>query len=173
MAEILELSETRELVAVFKDRAAFDRAVADLLAAGFDRTDLSVLGNHDSLSVAGRIAGYDPDPAKAISAGFSSEIGLLSSLSLAGVLLLMAGPIGLEIAALTGVAAGVVALKPLFDQLTQSQHAESFAAAVAQGHILLWVRTSDGNAAGHAEALLSAAGGVDIARLARPRVEVV
>src|SRR5947207_3996900 len=40
----------REAVASFPDREHFHRAVANLLAAGFDTADLSVLASHDSLA---------------------------------------------------------------------------------------------------------------------------
>ena len=49
----------REAVASFPDRQHFHRAVANLLAAGFDTSDLSVLATHDSLAVAGE----PPEPA--------------------------------------------------------------------------------------------------------------
>ena len=43
----------REAVASFPDREHFHRAVANLLAAGFDTADMSVLASHDSLAAAG------------------------------------------------------------------------------------------------------------------------
>ena len=43
----------REAVASFPDREHFRRAVSDLLAAGFDTADLSVLASHDPLAAAG------------------------------------------------------------------------------------------------------------------------
>ena len=42
----------REAVASFPDREHFHSAVSTLLAAGFERSNLSVLASHDSLAVA-------------------------------------------------------------------------------------------------------------------------
>jgi hypothetical protein len=42
----------REAVASFPDREHFRAAVSQLLAAGFERSDLSVLASHDSLEAA-------------------------------------------------------------------------------------------------------------------------
>ena len=50
----------REAVASFPDREHFHRAVANLLAAGFDAADLSVLGSHDSLAAAGEPLAREP-----------------------------------------------------------------------------------------------------------------
>ena len=44
----------REVVALFETRAAFDAAVEALLAAGFRRSDLSVLSSHESIEAASR-----------------------------------------------------------------------------------------------------------------------
>src|SRR6516165_83182 len=47
------LPSVREAVASFPDRRHFHMAVANLLAAGFAPSDLSVLATHDSLATAG------------------------------------------------------------------------------------------------------------------------
>ncbi len=140
MDSVLPFAETREIVAAYAGRQEFERAVAALLGAGFDRTDLSVLGTHDSLAAAGRIAGYDPDPNATVEAGFAGELGLLSSLTVAGILLAISGPVGIAAATLAGAAAGTLALRPFLDQLTESRHAADFVDAVEAGSILLWVR---------------------------------
>ena len=46
-------TETRsEVVGLFAEREAFDRAVEELLRSGFERADLSVLASHESLEAA-------------------------------------------------------------------------------------------------------------------------
>ena len=50
----------REAVASFPDREHFHRAVANLLAAGFDTADMSVLASHDSLAAAGEPPASEP-----------------------------------------------------------------------------------------------------------------
>jgi hypothetical protein len=167
MDETLPAEMTRELVAQFKDAESFAAAVEALLAAGFDRTDLSMLGTHDSLEVAGELAGYHRDPGESMRAGLAGQTSLLGSIALAGVLLLTAGPIGVAGAAIAAAAAGAIALRPFLGQLAESEHAEGFARAIEGGHILLWVRTQNAEEVARAEAALTAAGGIDLIRLTR------
>jgi len=171
MSETLPADETRELVAQFKDAEGFERAVEALLAAGFERTDLSMLGTHDSLEVAGELAGYQRDPAGSMRAGLAGESGLIGSIALAGVLLLAAGPVGVAGAAVAAATAGALALRPFFGQLAEAVHAEGFARAIEAGHVLLWVRTRDAEEVERAGTVLAGAGGTNIARLARPARE--
>jgi hypothetical protein len=158
MDDTLPTELTSELVAQYPDRASFERAVTALIAAGFERTDLSVLATHDSLEVAGDIAGYKPDPEGSVVAGLAGEMGFLGSIGIAGALLLAAGPVG--------VAAAAVALRPFFDELTESAHAAGFTQAIEKGRILLWVRTADAPAVERACALLKETGGANVIRLA-------
>ena len=60
----------REAVASFPDREHFHRAVSNLLAVGFDTTDLSVLASHDSLTAAGEPP--EPQP-KLLPAGLADD----------------------------------------------------------------------------------------------------
>jgi len=171
MSETLPAGATREVVAQFKDADSFTRAVEALLAAGFERTDLSMLGTHDSLEVAGDLAGYRRDPAGSMRAGLAGESGLIGSIALAGVLLLAAGPIGAAGAAVAAAAAGALALRPFLGQLAESVHAEGFARAIESGHLLLWVRTRTAAELERAEAALLGAGGTNLTRLAKPGCE--
>jgi hypothetical protein len=171
MSETLPADQTRELVAQFKDAAGFEQAVEALLAAGFERTDLSMLGTHDSLEVAGELAGYRRDPALSMQAGLASEGGMIGSIALAGVLLLAAGPVGVAGAAVAAAAAGALALRPFLGQLAEAVHAEGFAGAIEAGKILLWVRTGTAEEVERATAALAGAGGTNLARLAHPARE--
>jgi hypothetical protein len=171
MDDTLPAELTSELVAQFHDAESFAAAVDGLLEAGFDRTDLSMLGTHDSLEVAGELAGYERDPAGSMRAGLAGQTSLLGSIALAGVLLLTAGPIGAAGAAIAAAAAGAIALRPFLGQLTEAAHADGLAAAIEAGHILLWVRTRNEDEVARAEAVLTEAGGVELTRLARPARE--
>jgi len=171
MDETLPAEMTRELVAQFKDAESFAAAVEALLAAGFDSTDLSMLGTHDSLEVAGELAGYQRDPGGSMRAGLAGQTSLLGSIALAGVLLLTAGPIGAAAAAVAAAAAGAIALRPFLGQLAEAEHAEGFAQAIEAGHILLWVRTQNAEAVARAETALTASGGTDLTRLVKPSRE--
>ena len=102
----------REAVGSFPDREHFRNAVAALLAAGFDRSELSVLASHDSLA----IAEEDPGSSKGIlAAGLTDEIKYVAPLTVAGIIVLSGGPIALTIAAVVGAGLGGAALKELFD----------------------------------------------------------
>ena len=93
----------REAVASFPDREHFHRAVANLLAAGFDAADLSVLASHDSLAVANEPPAREP---KLLPAGLADEIKYIAPLTVAGIILLSGGPIAATVTALVGAGLG-------------------------------------------------------------------
>ena len=163
----LSAAKTREIVAVYHDRAQFEAAVNALIAAGFDRTDLSVLASHDSLEVAGDIAGYHHEAGKELVSALGQQLSCLEPVTIAGTLFSAAGPIGAAVAA----TAGAVTLRPLLDEVTENAHAGSFEDAVRAGHILLWVRTATAEKVTSAEDILSKTGGTGGMRLATPRRE--
>jgi hypothetical protein len=171
MTETLPAAQTREVVAQFQTMSGLAEAVDTLLARGFERTDLSMLGTHDSLEVAGDLAGYRRDPGASIAAGIANQAEVLGTIALAGALLLAAGPVGVAGAAIAATAAGALALRPFFAELVETAHADGLAQAVEQGRILLWVRTADAAAVERATAVLEAAGGADLTRLAHLRTE--
>jgi hypothetical protein len=146
----------REAVASFPDREHFRNAVSALLAAGFERGDLSVLASHDSLAVADEAAGT---PKEVLRAGLSDEIKYIAPLTVAGIIVLSGGPITLTVAALVGAGLGGAALKELFDDYTASRHSEDFAAALKAGAALLWARCRDPDTELAATRILEEAGG--------------
>jgi len=146
----------REAVASFPDRQHFHRAVADLLAGGFETADLSVLASHDSLSAAGEPPAREP---KLLPAGLADEIKYIAPLTVAGIILLSGGPITAGVAALVGAGLGGAALKELFDDYTAPRHAEDFEAALHAGAALLWVRCEDSERELRATRILEEAGG--------------
>ena len=146
----------REAVASFPDREHFRNAVATLLAAGFERSDLSVLASHDSLAVADEVAGT---PKEVLRAGLSDEIKYIAPLTVAGIILLSGGPIAIALAALVGAGLGGAALKEFFDDYTASRHSDDFAVALKAGAALLWVRCEDPDRELVATRILEEAGG--------------
>jgi hypothetical protein len=161
---------TSEVVAEYADKANLERAVTALRAAGFERSDLSVLATHDSLDVmAEDQAGVRGDLPLVI-AGETEFLGLIAT---AGVILLASGPWGALAAGIAGLAGGALALEPLLDRITQSAHARGFAKALESGRILLWVRTADADRVAGAEAALLNSGGVALRRLALPVREAI
>ena len=83
----------REAVASFPDREHFHRAVSNLLAAGFETSDLSVLASHNSLAAAGEPPAREP---KLLPAGLADEIKYIAPLTVAGIILLSGGPIAVD-----------------------------------------------------------------------------
>jgi hypothetical protein len=155
----------REAVASFPDREHFHRAVADLLAAGFDTGDLSVLASHDSLAAAGEPPAGQP---RLLPAGLADEIKYIAPLTVAGIILLSGGPIAAGIAALVGAGLGGAALKELFDDYTAPRHAGDFQAALQAGAALLWVRCEDSERELTATRILEEAGGRHVHVHGRP-----
>jgi hypothetical protein len=149
----------REAVASFPDREHFRNAVSALLAAGFERSDLSVLASHDSLAVADETTGT---PKEVVRAGLSDEIKYIAPLTVAGIIVLSGGPIALTVAALVGAGLGGAALKELFDDYTASRHSEDFSAALKAGAALLWVRCPDPDSELAATRILGEAGGQQV-----------
>jgi hypothetical protein len=146
----------REAVASFPDREHFRNAVSALLAAGFERTDLSVLASHDSLAVAESASDSGTD---ILRAGLSDEIKYIAPLTVAGIIVLSGGPIAIALAALVGAGLGGAALKELFDDYTAVRHGDDFAAALKAGAALLWVRCGDPDRELVATRILEEAGG--------------
>jgi hypothetical protein len=146
----------REAVASFPDPAHFRRAVSELLAAGFERSDISVLASHDSLAVAEEAAGTAKE---VLRAGLTDEIKYIAPLTLAGIIVLSGGPIAITLAALVGAGLGGAALKELFDDYTAARHSQDFAAALQAGAPLLWVRCPDPDSELAATRILEEAGG--------------
>jgi len=152
----------REAVASFRTREQFREAVRKLLAAGFVPADLSVLASHDSLEVAGNVAGYAGAPSQFLMAGLTDEVNFLGPLTVAGIVLVSGGPIAAAIAALVGAGLGGAAIKELLDRYTANRHSAAFAAALAAGAVLLWVRCADADLETVAARILDEAAGRNI-----------
>jgi hypothetical protein len=153
--------EIREVVASFPTAAAFRDGAARLLAAGFARTDLSVLASHESLEVAGNVPGYPGTPQESAAAGITDEAGYLMPLAIAGATLVSGGPVAMALAALAGLGIGTVALTELTDRLVANQHSGAFADAVRHGGVLLWARAETLEREALAQRLMTEAGGRD------------
>jgi hypothetical protein len=136
MAEDKRFPISREAVASFARRADFERAVGGLKAAGFDSSDISLLGSHDSLATAG-------DGEEGQAAGWAAEIKYLGPLTIAGIIVLSGGPIAATLAAVGGAGLGGAAIKELLDGYFAPPHKNEFIAALEAGALLLWVRVDD------------------------------
>jgi len=143
----------REAVASFPDRAHFRRAVAALLAGGFDRSDISVLASHEPLAAA------DEKSASMVAAGLTDEVNYIAPLTVAGIILLSGGPVAATLAALVAAGLGGAALKELFDRYTAAPHREDVEAALKAGAALIWVRCTDHELELRATRILEEVGG--------------
>jgi hypothetical protein len=158
----------REAVASFATREQFRDAVARVLAAGLQPSDLSVLATHDSLEVAGHVAGYPGAPGANLLAGLTDEVVFLGPLTIAGIALLSGGPLAAAIAALATAGLGGVAIKELLDRYIANRHSAEFEAALKAGAVLLWVRVPDPELEAMVARLLEEAGGRNVHIHARP-----
>jgi hypothetical protein len=152
----------REAVASFPDREHFRRAVSNLLAAGFEPADLSVLASHEPLTAAEEHRG------DLIAAGLTDEIKYIAPLTVAGIVLISGGPIAATVAALVGAGLGGAALKEFFDDYAGTPHREEFEAALKAGAALLWVRCADPELELRAARVLEEAGGRHVHIHGRP-----
>ena len=152
----------REAVASFPDREHFRNAVRELLAGGFEPSDLSVLASHQPLSAA------EEKPGELIAVGLADELKYIAPLTVAGIVLVSGGPIAATVAALVGAGLGGAALKELFDDYAAPPHRDEFAAALAAGAALLWVRCADSEIELSALRILEEAGGRHVHIHGRP-----
>ncbi|MBK8175937.1 MAG: hypothetical protein IPK66_11910 [Rhodospirillales bacterium] len=152
-----------EVVGLFTERQPFERAVANLLEAGFGRADLSVLASHESIDAAGR-------PGRSwreVTLALVGELKYEGPLIAAGAIFLAGGTIAATIAAIIGAAVGGIAAKDLLEEVTATPHTEDFARSLAAGSVILWVRTADASGEQRARAILSDNGAANI-HVARP-----
>jgi hypothetical protein len=143
----------REAVASFPDRTHFRRAVAALLAGGYERSDVSVLASHEALDAA------DEKSTSLVVAGLTDEVNYIAPLTVAGIILVSGGPIAATLGAIVAAGLGGAALKEVFDRWTAAPHREDFEAALKAGAALLWVRCADPELELHATRILEEAGG--------------
>ncbi|MDP6572929.1 MAG: hypothetical protein QGI63_11030 [Rhodospirillales bacterium] len=148
----------REVVGLFADRESFEAAVAELTEAGFARTDLSVLGSHESLDAAGEPGKQWKDALIALVGELKFEVPLVAS----GAIVLAGGPTAALIGGLIGAAVGGIAIKDVIGEVTATPHTEDFARAVEAGSVILWVRADAAAGEDAAGVILRANGGTNV-----------
>ena len=148
----------REVVGLFADRDNFETAVTRLIEAGFARTDLSVLGSHESLDAAGQPGEQWKDALIAMVGELKFEVPLVAS----GAIMLAGGPTTALIGGLIGAAVGGIAVKDIIEGVTATPHTEDFARAVEAGSVILWVRAANTAGEDAAVAVLRASGATNV-----------
>lgn len=128
-------SEHREVVGLFADRDGLEQAIKDLRAAGFDRTDLSLLTSHESIDVGDSASGLTlRERLLPLLTEWRYEVPLVG----AGLIALASGPTGAAIAALVGAGVGIAAVRDLVEEVTSLPDTEEFARELAAGSVALW-----------------------------------
>ena len=159
MSEIdAKAGSVREVVGLFADRESFEGAVEALMAAGFERADLSVMGSHESIDAAGERGRPWRDALTAMVGEIKYEVPLVAS----GAILLAGGSVAATVAGLVGAAVGGVAAKEIIDEVTSTPHTEDFARSVEAGSVILWVRAQDRTRERAAAQILNRHGGANV-----------
>ncbi|MGB0670117.1 MAG: hypothetical protein ACPGNT_01365 [Rhodospirillales bacterium] len=128
-----------EAVGLFSSREAFEGCVKALLAAGFEREDLSVLSSHESLEAAESAGENWRDVLASIAGDIRFEAPLVAS----GAILLAGGPVAATLGAAIAAAVGAVAVRDLVGRVTSTPDTDDFARALGYGGAILWVRSDD------------------------------
>lgn len=157
-------AHTIEVVGWFQDRESFRDAVKALLADGFERSELSVLDTHESLSA----AESPREVFKEAVSGLIQEVNYIGPIAAAGFIAVATGPIGALISG--AVAAGLTgyAVADLLREVRATPHTEAFARAAENGAILLWVRAETPAAQARAVDTLTRRGAADVHTHERP-----
>ena len=129
----------REVVGLFADRNEFEAAVEALNGAGFERSDLSLLGSHQSIDAAGTPDKSWKDVLTALVGELKYEVPLVAS----GAILLAGGPIAATIAGIVGATVSGIVIREVIGEVTSSPNVDSFARSLEAGGVILWVRVAD------------------------------
>ncbi len=148
----------REVVGLFADRQTFEAALKALGDGGFERTDLSILGSHQSIDAAGQPGSPWKDVIPALLGELKYEVPLVAS----GAILLAGGTVAATIAGIVGAGVGTVAAKEIIDEVTSTPHTADFARALEAGSVILWVRVADDEGEHRATAILERHGGANV-----------
>lgn len=156
-------NDSREAVGVFAEREGFEAAVAQLKAAGFEHTDLSVLATREAIEA----AGTQEESWREVFNAFVNEIRYENPLFASGMIFLAGGPVTATIAGIIAAAVGGLAVKDVIEEVVARPHTEEFARAVEAGGAILWVRTGSPERERDAMAILEASGAANVHMLDR------
>ena len=151
-------NEARDAVGVFAEREAFEAAVAELKAAGFDHSDLSVLATREAIEA----AGTQEESWSDVFTAFVNEIRYENPLFASGMIFLAGGPVTATIAGIIAAAVGGLAVKDVVEEVVARPHTEKFARAVEAGGAILWVRAASAERERDAMAILEANGATNV-----------
>lgn len=147
-----------DVVGLFADRETFQAAVDALFAAGFERTDLSVLSSHESIDAAGKPS----KPWKDVLTALIGELKYEGPLVASGAIILVGGPTAAAIAATIGTAVTGIAAKEILNEVTATPHTEDFARSLEAGSLILWVRAESAEREALATSILTSNDGANV-----------
>lgn len=166
-----------EAVGVFADQAMLDRTMRELLGAGFDRANLSLLGPNGTVRHAQawgypdtHLAEDDPGAPRAVwiepesrAEGRSALAGVLAYLGAVGGLAISVGSASSVTLAATAAGAGVLgSLGFGLGRLLDGRLADGLRANLDHGGIVVWVKVMDDTQASQAGDLLRKNGAQDV-----------
>jgi hypothetical protein len=153
-----EARKPREVVGLVSDRPSFDRIVAALFAAGFERSDVSVLASHESLDAA-----EQTEPTwREVMAALVGEARYEAPLVASGAIALAGGPVFAAVAGVIGAAVGGLAIREVLEEVTAKAHTDDFARSLAAGSVILWVRVDSQQREATATRVLNEGGAANV-----------
>ena len=171
----MQAENKRSVVGIFREVAAFERALDGLLKAGFDASTISVLGNHQAIvDHFGRVPRPDEmtDAADTPREALDTEVALHKAIDFIAGTLALISEVGAAAAAYAvggpiGVAAGSADLTNttvdgVLSGYVDGSYHDRFEESVRDGGIICWVHTADDDAVAAASQVLAAAGGEHI-----------
>ncbi|MBT3915010.1 MAG: hypothetical protein HN731_08170 [Rhodospirillaceae bacterium] len=141
-----------EIVGLFADKDELEKAVAELLAAGFERAELSLLSSHDSLDILERSGSTWQNTVTAL----VGEYKILGPLAASGGIFLAGGPVAGAIAGVIGAAVSGMAAKEVLEEVLAAPEADDFVRALDAGSVILWVRADGEDSQEKAQQILGA-----------------
>lgn len=148
----------RELVGLFSEPEPLIKAIKDLLKAGFDHADLSVLSSHEAIEAADPQGQTWRDRLMPLLDEPRYEVPLLTGALIA----IASGPVGTVIAGLVAAGIGGAALKEMMEKVISLPDTQEYAEAVAQGELVLWISAPDATTEGRARPVLERLGARNI-----------
>lgn len=150
----------REAVGVFKTADALQDAIDDLMSAGFDRADLSLLASEHAVEEKlghkyRKVAELEDDPVVPRTCYVSTEsvgdaegalIGTplyVAAVAGAGAVVASGGTLAAALAAATLAGGAGALVGTILAKIVGDHHAEHLRGQLAHGGLLLWVRTRD------------------------------
>lgn len=148
----------RELVGLFSEPEPLVKAIKDLLGAGFDHADLSVLSSHEAVEAADPQGQTWRDRLMPLLDEPRYEVPLVTGALIA----IASGPVGAAIAGLVAAGVGGIALKEMFEKVVSLPDTQEYAEAVEKGELVLWVSAPDAAAENRARPVLDRHGARNI-----------